>query len=170
MILISILADLNNTVVRMVSNSLLIFKFFSLCINPSVIVPRPPITIGITVTYMFHNFFNSIARSSYLSFFWCCFNLLSDQSGLQSPQFWKFSFSCWLLLDLVDRPRLGDLFVSKKKKNKKKTKSLCVSFSRTGSELCIYHLIIWSNLNFLHNSQLDQLAHPVVSGFLFFLF
>ena len=31
--------------------------------------------------------------------------------------------------------------------------TLCVSFSRTDSGLCIYHLIVWSNLNFLHNSQ-----------------
>ena len=31
--------------------------------------------------------------------------------------------------------------------------SLCVSFSRTYTGLCIYHLFVWSNLNFLHNSQ-----------------
>ena len=28
--------------------------------------------------------------------------------------------------------------------------SLCVSFSRTAAGLCIYHLFVWSNLNFLH--------------------
>ena len=32
-------------------------------------------------------------------------------------------------------------------------RSLCVSFSRTDSRLCIYHLFVWSNFNFLHNSQ-----------------
>ena len=31
--------------------------------------------------------------------------------------------------------------------------SLCVSFSRTSIRLCIYHLLAWSNLNFLHISQ-----------------
>ena len=31
--------------------------------------------------------------------------------------------------------------------------SLCVSFSRTAAELCIYHLFVWSNLNFLQISQ-----------------
>ena len=31
--------------------------------------------------------------------------------------------------------------------------SLCVSFSRTGAGLCIYHLLVWLNLNFLHISQ-----------------
>ena len=31
--------------------------------------------------------------------------------------------------------------------------SWCVLFSRTGAGLCIYHLFVWSNLNFLHISQ-----------------
>ena len=31
--------------------------------------------------------------------------------------------------------------------------NLCTSFSRTSSDLCIYHLVVWSNFNFLHNSQ-----------------
>ena len=37
--------------------------------NPLVTVPNAPITIGIIVTCMFHSFFNSQARSRYLSFF-----------------------------------------------------------------------------------------------------
>ena len=32
-------------------------------------------------------------------------------------------------------------------------RSLYVSFSRTDAGLCIYHLFVWSNLNFLHISQ-----------------
>ena len=35
----------------------------------------------------------------------------------------------------------------------KSHRSLCVSFSRTGAWSCIYHLLTWSNLNFLHISQ-----------------
>ena len=31
--------------------------------------------------------------------------------------------------------------------------SLCVLFSRIGAGLCVYHLFVWSNLNFLHISQ-----------------
>ena len=31
-------------------------------------------------------------------------------------------------------------------------RSLCVSFSKTAAGLCIYHLFVWSNLNFLHIS------------------
>ena len=35
----------------------------------------------------------------------------------------------------------------------KSHRSLCVAFSWTGAGLCIYHLFVWSNLNFLHISQ-----------------
>ena len=35
----------------------------------------------------------------------------------------------------------------------KSHRSLCESFSRTGTGLCIYHLFVWSNWNFLHISQ-----------------
>ena len=35
----------------------------------------------------------------------------------------------------------------------KSHRSLCESFSRTGAWLCIYHLFIWSNWNFLQTSQ-----------------
>ena len=31
--------------------------------------------------------------------------------------------------------------------------SLCVSFSRAGAGLCIYHLLVWSNISFLHISK-----------------
>ena len=39
----------------------------------------------------------------------------------------------------------------------KSHRSLCVSFSRIGAGLCIYHLLVWTNLNFLHISQLITL-------------
>ena len=35
----------------------------------------------------------------------------------------------------------------------KSHRGLCMSFSRTGAGLCIYHLLVWSNLNFLRISQ-----------------
>ena len=35
----------------------------------------------------------------------------------------------------------------------KSHRSLCVLFSRTSAGLCIYHLFVWLNLNFLHISQ-----------------
>ena len=39
----------------------------------------------------------------------------------------------------------------------KSHRSLCVSFSRTGASLCLYHLLVWSILNVLHISQLITL-------------
>ena len=77
--------------------------------NHLVAVPNAPITIGIIVTCMFHSFFNSLARSRYLSFFSHSFSLFCGQPGQQSRQFCKFSSFCWLLLDLVFWSRLGDL-------------------------------------------------------------
>ena len=46
--------------------------------------------------------------------------------------------------------------------------SLCVSFSRTGAGLCIYHLLVWSNLNFLHISQ--WITWPTQSCLVFYSF
>ena len=57
--LLSIQADLNNTVVCMV----LIFLL------PLSTVPTAPTIIGITVTFMFHSFFCTSASSKYLSIF-----------------------------------------------------------------------------------------------------
>ena len=70
--LLSILSDLNIAAVWMVSTCPLISKSSSPCTNPFEFVPSAPIKIGITVSFMFHSccfFFNSRARSRYLSFF-----------------------------------------------------------------------------------------------------
>ena len=63
--LFNILADLNNAVVWMVTFSPLISKSSSPFINHSMTVPRASITISIDVTFMFHSFFNSLAKSRY---------------------------------------------------------------------------------------------------------
>ena len=52
----SILADLSNAVVWMVSTSPFISKLSSPCGNPLVTVPTALITIGIIVAFMFHSF------------------------------------------------------------------------------------------------------------------
>ena len=65
--LCSVLADLNNAVVWIVSTHPLNSKFSSRCTNPSVIVQRTQITTGVIVTFMLHSFFcfffNPLARS-----------------------------------------------------------------------------------------------------------
>ena len=54
----SILTDLNNYVVWMVSTHPLFSKTSSLCTNPFVIVSTAPFTFCIIVTFMFHSFFS----------------------------------------------------------------------------------------------------------------
>ena len=73
--LLSILADLNNVVVWMISSCPLISKSSRLFTNPLVTVLSTPITIGITVTFICHCFFSFLARSRHLSFFLHSFNL-----------------------------------------------------------------------------------------------
>ena len=64
--LLSILAVFNNAVIWMVSTRPPTFKSSRPFNNPLVTVPKAPITIGTIVTFMFHSFFNSPARSRYL--------------------------------------------------------------------------------------------------------
>ena len=144
-----ILADLSNAVVWMVYNRPFIFKSSSPFINPLVTIPRAPIIIGINVTFMFHRFlFSSLLRSRYLFSFSLSLILICGQLGRQNPLFCMFSFFCWLLEGLVVWPRLSDPFRSQN------PKGICVGHS-PGLDvgLCIYHLFIWSNGYFLHNSQ-----------------
>ena len=79
--LLSILAVLNNVVVWMVSTRPPTSKSSSPFSNPLVTVPKAPITIGIIVTFMFHSFFNSLARSRYLSFFSYSFSVILWSAG-----------------------------------------------------------------------------------------
>ena len=148
------LAVLSNAVVWIVSTRLPTSKSSRSFNNPLVIVPNAPITI---FTFMFHSFFNSLARSRYLSFFSHSVRFILWSAGTAKSTilqilfflfFLFFFFFCWLLLCLVFWPRLGWSVCMLKSH-----RSLCVSFSRTGAVLCFYHLFIWSNLNFLHISQ-----------------
>ncbi len=79
--LLSILAVLNNVVVWMVSTRPPTSKSSSPFSNPLVTVPSAPITIGIIVTCMLHSFFNSLARSRYLSFFSHSFSFILWSAG-----------------------------------------------------------------------------------------
>ena len=117
---LSILADLNNTVVRKVSTRPLISKSSSPCINPLMTVLSIPITIGITLTVMFHSFFSSLARSSYLSFFSFSFSLTLWSTGTAKSTIWKVLF---FMLTI--------------------NREFCVSLSKTNSGLSIYHLFVW---------------------------
>ena len=90
--LLSILAVLNKDIVWMVSTHPPTCKSSSPFNNPFVTVLEAPITISIIVTFMFHSFFNSLARSRYLYFFSHSFSFILWSGGTQSRQFCKFSF------------------------------------------------------------------------------
>ena len=79
--LLSILVILSNAVVWIVSTRPPTSKSSRPFINPLVIVPNAPIIIGTIVTFMFHSFFNSLARSRYLFFFSPSFRFILWSAG-----------------------------------------------------------------------------------------
>ena len=109
--LLSILAVFNNAVVWMVSTQPPTSKSSRPFNNPLVTVPKAPITIGIIVTFMFHSFFNSLARSRYLSLFSHAFSFILWSAGTAKSTILLIFWFCWLLLGLVFGPRLSDSFV-----------------------------------------------------------
>ena len=119
-ILLSILVVFNNAVVWMVSSRPPISKSSRPFNNPLVTVPKAPIIIGTFVIFMFHNFFNSQARSRYLSFFSHSFSLFCDQPRLQIRHYynylllssfyisvsWWFFTGVWVTTSLLKSPGL----------------------------------------------------------------
>ena len=149
--LLSILAVLNNAVVWMVSTRPPTSKSSSPFSNPLVTAPNAPITSGIIVTCMFHSFFNSLARSKYLSFLSHSFSFILWSAGIAKSTILQILFFLLLLLIIIKSGLLAGIRWSVCML--KSHRSLCVAFSRTGAGLCIYHLLVWSSFNFLHISQ-----------------
>ena len=147
--LLSIFAFLNNIVVWVVSIRSPTSKSSRPFNNPLVTVSKAPITIGIIVTRMFHSFFSSLASTRNISFFSVSFSFILWSAGTAKSTILQF-FPLFLLIT-IRSVLLAEIrwSVSMLKFNR----SLYVLFSRTGAGLCIYHLLVWSNLNFLHISQ-----------------
>ena len=95
---LSILAVFNSAVVWMVSSRSSTSKSSRPFNNSLVTVTKAPITAGIIVTFMFHSFSNSLARSRYLSLFSHSFSFILGLQGQQSQQFCRFSFFFFLLI------------------------------------------------------------------------
>ena len=79
--LLGIQVVLSNTVIWIVSTRPPTSKSSRLFNNPLVTVPKTPNTIGTIVTFMFHSFFNSLARLRYLSFFSHSFSFILWSAG-----------------------------------------------------------------------------------------
>ena len=146
--LLSILAVLNSAVVWVVSTRPPTSKSSSPFSNPFVTVPNAPISIGIIVTCMFHSFFNSLARSRY--FISHSFSFIVGSAGTAKSTILQVLFFFFLLIIIKSGLLAGIRWSVCMLKSHR---SLCVAFSRTGAGLCIYHLLVWSNLNFLQISQ-----------------
>ena len=142
-----ILAVLSNAVVWIVSTHLPISESFRPFNNPLVIVPNTPITIGTIVTFMFYSFFNSLTRSRYLSFFSLSFRFILWSAGTAKSTILQILFFLLIIMRSGPLARIRWSVCMLKSH-----RSLCVSFSRTGAGLCICHLFVWSNWNFLHIS------------------
>ena len=101
--LLGILADLKNPVVWIVSTRPLISKYSSLFTNPLVTVPRSPIIIGITITFMFHIIIISIhspmrskrVSNDYLDYF----SILSQHSHYVLKRVSFPAFCCAAILE-----------------------------------------------------------------------
>ena len=145
-----ILAVLSNAVIWIVSTRPPTSKSSRPCNNHLVIVPKAPITIGTIVTFIFHSFFDSQARSRHLSFFSHSFRFILWSAGTAKSTILQIIFF-FLLLIIIRSGLLAEIRGSVCMLESHR--SLCVSFSRTGTGLHIYHLLVWSNLNFLHISQ-----------------
>ena len=95
------LADLNNAV-ELWSRFFLLFTipliFFS---NHLETVPSAPITIGITVTFMVHSFWNSLKKSKYFVLFLFSVYLnviIAVTTSCNKPFFALFECNIWLLV------------------------------------------------------------------------
>ena len=88
--LLSIRPVIKNAIILMVSTRPPTSKSSSRFNSHLVTVPNAQITNGIIVTVMFHSFFNSLARSRYLSFFSLSFNFNLWSAGTANSTIFFF--------------------------------------------------------------------------------
>ena len=160
--LLSILDDLNNAVVCMVSTHPFISKSSSPYTNPFVIVSSAPTTSGTTVTFVFHSCFFLVLYQSlgtYPSFRFLLFSLCGLPER-QSRLFGRLSVFFLLKLDLVVWLRLGDPFVSQNPRD-------CFIFL---NGLWVVHIpiVCMVKYKFLAQFTVNYLSHPVVSSLILF--
>ena len=130
----------------MVSTSPLISKFSNPCTNPLGTGPSYRLQL-VSPSLSCSTVFKVLLQGpgTYLSFHFLLV-LLSGQREQQSSLFSRLFF----LLTVAKSGRLAEIRWSVCISLKE---FLCVSFSRVDSGLCINHVFLWSNSNFLHPSQ-----------------
>ena len=144
--LLSILTVLNNAVISMVSTRLLTSKSF-----------RPFNGLSYCAKSTNHNWYNCHLHVSHFFQFSSkveLFILLFTFFQFYSVVSWEskvdnFANYLFFLLIIIRSGLLAEIRWSVCMSHR----SSCVSFSWTDDGLCIYHLLVWSNFNFLHISQ-----------------
>ena len=133
-----------------VSIHLFIYNSSNTISKPLETIPIESIWSGIiiTITIIFYSFLCSLARSKYLSLF--TFSLIFILWSAEIAKFTIWQILCLLLI--ITRSSLlaqirWSVCISKYQR------IVCIAFSRMDSGLSIYHLVVWSNFNLLHNSQ-----------------
>ena len=151
-----ILAVLSNAVVWIVSTRPLISKSSRPFNNPLFIVPNAPITIGTIVTFVFHSFFNSLARSRYLSFFSLSFRFILSSTGTAKSTILQIVFFLLIIMrsGLLARIRW----------------SVCILTSHRNSWRVVHIPFVCTvELKFPAHFPVDHLADLVVSCLILFL-
>ena len=150
--LLSILAVLNNVIVWMASTRPPTSKSSSPFDNPLVTVPKAPITIGTIVTLIFHSFFNSLARSRYLSFFSHSFSFILWSARTAKSTILQILF--FFLLIIIRSCLLAE-----------------IRWSVYMSRCRVVHIpfVRMVKFKFLAHFPVDHLAHLVVSYLVLFL-
>ena len=111
---LSILADISNAVVCIVSTRPHISKSCFPSTNPLGTVPRAPITVGINVTFMSHSFFQLLSKVQVLIHLFSYFQFYSVVSrdskiNNSASSFSLFFFFFFLLLDIIRSGRLVEI-------------------------------------------------------------
>ena len=157
----------------MVSTSPLISKLSSPYTKLLMTVPSAPITTDITVTFVFHSFFSSLARSRYLSFFLLsfCYTLWSAgtaKSIIRQVIFLFFFFFFFFFFGYHKVWSFGrDEVICLYLKIPEKFVSF---FFEDGFRVVHITFVRFVKFKLLAQFPVDHFAHPVVSGFFFYCF
>ena len=164
--LLGILADLKSAAVRMVSTCPLIFKSSSPSANPLVTLSMAPITIGIIVNYMFLGFFNSLARSRYLSFFSLSFKFTLWSAGTAKSTIRKVLFFFFFLLIIMICSPGRDKAIRLYLKIPEEFVRLILQDRFWVVYIPFFRMV---KFQFLAQFPVDHFAYPVVSSLVLFL-
>ena len=143
-----ILSILCNAVIWIVSTRASTSKSSRPFNNHLVIVPKAPITIGTIVTFMFHSFFLFSSKVEVLILLYTFLQIYSEAARTVKSTILQIIF--FLLITIRSGLLAGIRWSVCMLKSHRR---FCELFSRKEAGLCIYHLLVWSNLNFLHIFQ-----------------